>query len=300
MVESNIETTYYPGEIKYIFFETGEQIVSKRIFMRTDSIDYFMSLLIKGKVSLYSMIDNQLRELFFIESQYGGLRELKITEDIRKSSELGKWVKIKNKRYIGELLIAFQDAHWTSKQVESYKFTKEGLLRAVQDYHFSVSEKFENYYNINTLRAKNEFGVTVAASTLIGNSEIFESSFGKSIGISYSYFPARLFEKYSFGIGFTYTKTKLEIIDKPKNTTGEFEMYQIPITFTRYYIKDKTRTSSSIGWEVLYFPQYHNYYNNLIATANMDFQLKKNYIRTGVFLKFLTINSIGVHLGYIF
>jgi len=156
---------YYLGaqiEIDKSPRETKDLTYSSKPIIETDAI--FLRVLIDGKANLYTVIDENYKQHYFIEKDSSGIHELIYIRFLKKVQNTTSVQE--NKRYKGQLNYFFSDCPSVKKDISKIEYHQEALVKLFQKYSQCMGQEIEpkEFVNKKKNRAKPQLGFLIGAS----------------------------------------------------------------------------------------------------------------------------------------
>ncbi len=175
--------------------------------------EVFLKCLIRGEQSLYTWIDNNGEEYFYLSNEDVEMQELIYYKDKVKDEKNGKEYIKTVKRYIGVLNLAFQECPKIQKRIAKMSYvSKSALMDIFEKYHECVGAEYENlnkeFKKVRksvSLKKRLDLGLVLGGYGGIINKdkffynteEEFELAFGSNFGCSVNCFLPNLDNRFS-------------------------------------------------------------------------------------------------------
>jgi hypothetical protein len=227
-------TEYYPNDIAAFRFIDSKYYVSRVI----NNKKVFLEYLIKGKVNIYYMRDEQ-GDHYYIDKEDARLTEIPYEEGIKYVEN--KKVYYESTNHIGFLLFYMNDAPELQSRIQSVKKPQhKNLIKLAEEYHYAVceGEKCIIYEKKQPFLKVNIEGV--AGVVNFENVEGLNDKYYFQSGVIAHFWMPRTNEKIYFKTGFLYSQPEQNGEKKNHLKVPTHIGYMVPNTF-------RIRPSLSIG-----------------------------------------------------
>jgi hypothetical protein len=239
-----------PRETQHLTYASKPIIVQDTVFL---------SLYVKGKAKLYSLIDRDSKQHFYIEKDSSGKQELiyiRFLKEIQRNTTIQK-----NERYKGQLTYFFSECPGLKKQIQKLDYRAEDLIDLFTDFNQCVdpANKDNEVLGKGEDKAQLEIGFVAGATltTIKFSSTLsyfdyltqnhYSNSFNPGFGVSLNIILPRNRGKWAIYNEFTYKAYHFEQsfsqVTSPDyyiNSTVKFGAKSIKMfNLLRYQIPDK-------------------------------------------------------------
>src|SRR5690606_30049468 len=94
----------------------------------------FMKVLVKGKSSLYSLLDADGQQHYYLQKEAEPVHQIFHLKAVIKDPKTGESKMHSSKQYIGALTIAFNDCSKLNPQIQKTPFKESALIELVSAY----------------------------------------------------------------------------------------------------------------------------------------------------------------------
>ena len=173
--ETNITTTYQPGEIyAYRFTDDGKYYVTRTVTIDNTPRTLFLEYIIQGIISLYYYPGD--KTYFFFEMENGNMVEISKQDHKEITTEGGKTGYVRDIRYVGILKYIFSKSRQVEKKVSESSFDKFTLQNLTKQYHYDVCETGQECITFESLKDKKYIKLSY---TLSAGAKFHNFSFGE-------------------------------------------------------------------------------------------------------------------------
>lgn len=234
--------TYKANEISEYRFLNGKYYLSKKVPVDSLKEKVFLQCLIKGKLSIYTYLNEKSRVIYFVETQTNELLELKNSE-VERVNKNGEIYIYRKQEYIGVLSSLMQNSEMIPI-INNSKLSDKSLIKVIKTYSEKVSKdtncivfiKNKQKSEISIVIGKNQTNTNLSDISLFKNNKYVEKN-SPLIGIGYclsniDYFSRRI----SFHTGIYYNKYRITVNERQQPELS-FEALQVPILigYSLYY-----------------------------------------------------------------
>jgi len=254
-------TEYLPNDLFGFGFSDSKYYVSNEVKFK----NVFLECLVKGKVNIYYMRDENGNH-YFIENDELGLTELPFEEGTKyvdnvAKADAKKRVFFKSTKHIGLLKLYMQDAPKLKFQIENLKKPEhQNLVKLAEDYHKTIGEKcivYDKKLPVISIHPEIVGGIINFSDV----ENLNDKSYFHSGIIGHIWLP-RANERFYIRTGILISKLELE---------GEMKnIYKIPLQVE--YISPKGSFRPRIAYGINY---YYKQYETVSLTLGTNVKLSE-------------------------
>lgn len=167
-LENTEAVTYLPYQILgYCFTDDGKYYVSQMIKtdVKAEEIPVFLECLLVGIKSLYYYVDQDHRNLYFIQD--GERLEMLDAPELDKMKNEGLTVNGRTDRYMSTLQQVFRDCPGLAPEILKTPFSHKGLIAITKEYYRAVCKPNEDCIEFEN-RASERKGVQILFTPYVG------------------------------------------------------------------------------------------------------------------------------------
>lgn len=287
----NTVIKYSPKDILAFRFVDSKYFVSREV----DDKDIFLEFLIKGRVNIYYMRDDN-GDHYYLDKEEVELTEMPYEEGVKYVDD--KPLYFETTKHIGLLNYYMQDAPKFQSRIMRVKQPEHrALIKLAEDYHNVVCQGEECIiYDKNTPFIKIIPELSVGGSRFYNVNDLSDKFYLQSGVIIHSWMP-RGSEKLFFRTGLLFSQLEF-------SNDGKTNIYKIPIHFEYFYPKGLFRPRVSYGLNI-YIPMFTTVSFNLgtniklseslflSATTDIEFKHKLGFLPSDLF-------SYSLNFGLLF
>lgn len=284
------------GDIQKYYLGFGHLHETHELEHKGKSVTLFLKCLLLGDVSLYSFMDDQLKQYYYAKTDELGFQELKYGKEIMNKGTSEAYMKTHN-RYVGTLKLMTQACPDLAPRIDKLKFSELGVIEILRDYHYCINRNFVEMTSSEKRKGKFGFNILAGPNFIITNEEDFpryEGKIGFDAGVFISYLIPNSRNRYSAEIGYFSSNYRLE--ERATGDAGYLRIDQVPIFLNIHSGSEKNRYNLKVGYSFAVFGPSSRW-NSLVAGVGYDRKIGKVRLRTNVEYRWGQLKTIGIHAG---